>query len=82
MRLDVQPVATLRNAGGEPARILETISPGGFERYFAELVELRAAGAATPEQLGELCGRYALEMDPDSVPGLLERFDLQMGKPS
>src|SRR5579875_4046682 len=32
---------TFWNAGDEPARILEIISPGGFERFFEELVELR-----------------------------------------
>jgi len=37
---------------------------------------------ADPEQLGELCQRYALEMQPDSVPGLLERFGLVMGVPA
>ena len=36
---------------------------------------------ASPEQLGELCARYELDMDPDSIPGLLERFDLRMGEP-
>ena len=31
---------TFWNAGDTPARMLEIISPAGFERYFAELVEL------------------------------------------
>src|ERR1700694_815270 len=31
---------TFWNAGDEPARILEIISPAGFERFFAELVDL------------------------------------------
>ena len=31
---------TFWNAGDEPARILEIISPAGFEKYFDELVEL------------------------------------------
>ena len=34
---------TFWNAGDEPARILEIISPAGFERYFAELGQLGAA---------------------------------------
>ena len=33
-----------------------------------------------PEQLGELNARYGLEMDPDSIPGLLERFNLRTGE--
>src|SRR5579859_72074 len=68
---------TFWNAGEEPARLLEIISPAGFERFFAELVELGGVGAAGPEALGELCSRHGLEMDPDSVPGLVERFDLR-----
>jgi quercetin dioxygenase-like cupin family protein len=67
---------TFWNAGDEPARLLEIISPAGFERLFAELVELGGVGSAPPEELAELCGRYELEMDPQSVPGLLERFAL------
>jgi len=31
------------NAGDEPARILEIISPVGFERYFEELLDLRSS---------------------------------------
>jgi mannose-6-phosphate isomerase-like protein (cupin superfamily) len=65
---------TFWNAGDEPCRILEIISPAGFERFFAELVDMGGVANATPEQLGELCGRYALEMQPDSVPELVSRF--------
>jgi mannose-6-phosphate isomerase-like protein (cupin superfamily) len=70
------------NAGDEPCRILEIISPAGFERYFEELIELGDVTGAEPRALAELCARYGLEMDPDSVPGLVERFDLQFpGEP-
>src|SRR5438046_6405449 len=55
---------TFWNAGNEPARILEIISPDGFEQFFAELAPLAAGGAPDPEAFGELCGRYALEMRP------------------
>ena len=72
---------TFWNAGDEPCRILEIISPAGFERFFGELVDMGGAAQADPETLGALCGRYGLELDPDSVPGLLERFGLVMGEP-
>ena len=72
---------TFWNAGDEPARILEIISPAGFERYFEELIDLGGVAQASPELLGELCARYGLEMDPGSIPGLLERFELTLGKP-
>ena len=73
---------TFWNAGDEPCRILEIIAPAGFEHYFAELVDMGGVANASPEALGELCARYELEMDPDSIPGLLERFNLRMGEPS
>ena len=65
---------TFWNAGDEPCRILEIISPAGFERFFAELGPLAAGGAPDPEAMGELCARYALDMQPESLPELCARF--------
>jgi quercetin dioxygenase-like cupin family protein len=72
---------TFWNAGDTPARILEIISPAGFERYFAELVALGGSRAAAPDALRALGLRYALEVKPESIPGLLERFQLRVGEP-
>jgi quercetin dioxygenase-like cupin family protein len=73
---------TFWNAGDEPARILEIISPAGFEQFFAELVDLGGVTGAEPQILADLCARYELEMDPESVPGLIERFGLRFpGEP-
>jgi quercetin dioxygenase-like cupin family protein len=73
---------TFWNAGDQPARLLEIISPAGFERFFAELVELGGVAQAEPQALVELCARYELEMNPDSVPELIQRFDLRFpGEP-
>ena len=63
------------NAGDERCRILEVISPGGFERYFEELVDLRAR--PTPEAVAEIAARYGLEFDMASVPVLCERHGLR-----
>jgi len=63
------------NAGDERCRILEVISPGGFERYFEELVDLRAR--PTPEAVAEIAARYGLELDMASVPVLCERHGLR-----
>jgi mannose-6-phosphate isomerase-like protein (cupin superfamily) len=68
---------TFWNAGDEPARILEIISPGGFERMFAELADLGGLLQAAPEDLAALSARYEVQIDPDSIPGLVERFDLR-----
>ncbi len=72
---------TFWNAGDEPCRILEIISPAGFERFFQELSDLGGVLAAGPDAVAELSERYGLEMQPDTVPGLLERFGLQVGHP-
>jgi mannose-6-phosphate isomerase-like protein (cupin superfamily) len=73
---------TFWNAGDQACRILEIIAPAGFEGFFAELVDLGGVTQTDPESLGELCKRYGLEMDPASVPALLERFDLRFpGEP-
>jgi len=69
---------TFWNAGDEPARLLELISPAGFEVFFAEIVELGGVGGSTPEAFASLCEGYGLEIDPGSVPGLLERFGLRL----
>ena len=65
---------TFWNAGDEPARILEIISPAGFERFFAELAPLAGGSAPDPEAFGELCSRYALDMRPETLPELCRRF--------
>ena len=72
---------TFWNAGDVPARILEIIAPAGFEKYFAELVALGGSRAAAPEALRALSQRYALEVQPQSIPELLERFGLRIGEP-
>jgi mannose-6-phosphate isomerase-like protein (cupin superfamily) len=71
---------TFWNAGDEPCRILEIIAPAGFERFFEELSDMGGALEAPPERVAELSARYELEMQPDSVPGLLERFGLVIGE--
>ena len=72
---------TFWNASDEPARILEIISPAGFERYFAEVTELGGSRKATPEQLRAIAERYGLEVRPQTIPELLERFGLRLGEP-
>lgn len=72
---------TFWNAGDEPCRILEIISPAGFEVFFRELVEMGGSTRADPEALAQLNKRYGLEMQPQTVPELLERFSLRIGEP-
>lgn len=70
---------TFWNAGNVPVSFLEIISPGGFERYFAELGAL-LAGDAPPnmEAITALAERYGLEFDLPGFPALLERHGLRL----
>lgn len=73
---------TFWNATDQPTRILEIIAPAGFERFFERLSDMGGVTAVPPDDLGALCAEYGLEMDPSSVPGLLERFGLKFpGEP-
>jgi mannose-6-phosphate isomerase-like protein (cupin superfamily) len=68
------------NPGTEPARILEIISPAGFERYFGELAGVLSTDR--PPDLGrisEVAGRYGLTFHMERVPELLERHGLTLG---
>jgi mannose-6-phosphate isomerase-like protein (cupin superfamily) len=68
---------TFWNAGDQPARILEIISPAGFEEFFRELSNAGGVTNATPQILMSLGERYGLEMDPSSIANLLERFGVR-----
>jgi mannose-6-phosphate isomerase-like protein (cupin superfamily) len=63
---------TFWNAGDEPCRILEIISPGGFERLFEEAAEPREAAANETS----LDTRYGIEFDFESVERLCAEHDL------
>ena len=72
---------TFWNAGDEPCRILEIIAPAGFENFFKELDGLGGAISADPDKLTELAARYGHSFQLDSVPELLQRFNLRIGEP-
>lgn len=61
---------TFWNPDDTPCRILEIISPGGFERFFDDMAVLMQAPDFGPARLGELGARYGVELQPESVPRL------------
>jgi len=71
---------TFWNAGDEPLRFLEIISPGGFENYFRELAPVLAAGDHAGVQ--EIAARYELEIDFATIPALTERHGLKVAAPA
>jgi quercetin dioxygenase-like cupin family protein len=66
------------NAGDEHARLLEIISPAGFERYFREAAPLLAGPEPDTAAVSALAARYGLELDFASVPELAERHGLRL----
>jgi uncharacterized cupin superfamily protein len=67
------------NAGEEPARLLELISPAGFEHYFRAMAPLLAAPERDQAAIGEVAARYHLDIDFATVPTLAERHNLRLG---
>lgn len=65
---------TFWNAGDAPARILEIISPGGFEQAFRDLDEL--GGELTVEVVSVVGQRYSVDIDFDGTSALAERHGL------
>ena len=62
---------TFWNAGDLQARILEVISPAGFEKFFDTLTEMTARGELNPERMLALASEYGTEIDLASVPQLV-----------
>lgn len=70
---------TFWNAGEEEVRLLELISPAGFENYFRELAPLLATGDVANPLIADVLARYALDLDFASVPVLAEQHNLRLG---
>ena len=68
---------TMWNAGATPARMIEIISPGGFEGFFRDIVELTSQGQPDPAAIGAVAAAYGLSFDqPDWLPDIVSRYGL------
>ena len=71
---------TFWNAGDTTCRLLEIISPPGFEHFFNELGEQMAAAKAVSiaevTDLAELGARYGLYFQPESIARLCQEHGL------
>jgi quercetin dioxygenase-like cupin family protein len=68
------------NAGYIEARVVELITPAGFERYFEEMAALFAeanGGLPDPERAQAVMARYALRLDFGSIPALIAAHGLR-----
>jgi quercetin dioxygenase-like cupin family protein len=65
------------NAGNTPARMIEVISPAGFEHFFRELADLAAAGPPALDQIAALAANYGLEFgNAPWLPHIIARYGL------
>lgn len=67
---------TMWNAGPVEARMIEIITPAGFERFFLELADMCQTGAPDPVELETLARGYGLFFDPTWVPELMNAHHL------
>lgn len=71
---------TFWNAGDTPCRILEIISPAGFEHFFDELgermAEARAVSVAEVADLPQLAARYGHYHQPETIAQLCREHGL------
>jgi mannose-6-phosphate isomerase-like protein (cupin superfamily) len=72
---------TFWNAGDEPCRILEIISPSGFEHFFNELGEtIAATDAKGPGDVlpnSDLPERYAIEFQPERTAEICQTYGVR-----
>ena len=68
---------TMWNAGSTPARMIEVISPVGFEKFFRDLADLTTDGAPPFEAIATLAEAYGLQFgEPPWLPDLIARYNL------
>jgi mannose-6-phosphate isomerase-like protein (cupin superfamily) len=69
---------TFWNAGDSLGRVLEIISPAGFEEYFREAALAFQPGVPPDaERLARARERYDLDMEPQRSADIIARFGLQ-----
>jgi quercetin dioxygenase-like cupin family protein len=73
-------VHAMWNAGSSPARMIEVISPGGFEQFFRELSDMTAVGAPDIADVARLAERYELPFaEPAWLADVIARYHLTPG---
>ena len=65
------------NAGADPARVLEILSPGGLEDYFEELAPVLRA-KAPPADYDALAERYGLSIQNDWIEELERTYGVRL----
>ena len=72
-------VHAMWNAGDTPARMIEVISPAGFEGMFRSVVEMNERGETDMSKIVELTNRYEVPMaQPGWLAEIMERYNLSL----
>ena len=75
-------VHAMWNAGKTPARMIEVISPAGFEDLYRAVVDLTDRGEADMSKIVELTNRYEVPLaEPDWLVDVIERYQLSVPTP-
>jgi glyoxylate utilization-related uncharacterized protein len=69
---------TFWNAGPAPAKIIELITPAGFEEFFRQVAALVDAQDLTDERLEALGAEYGTTVSMDWVEDLSSRYGLEV----
>jgi quercetin dioxygenase-like cupin family protein len=70
-------VHAMWNAGSTKARMIEVITPSGFERFFREFVEMTDAGPPDPAEIARLSAHYQLPFArPEWLADVITRYNL------
>jgi quercetin dioxygenase-like cupin family protein len=70
-------VHAMWNAGDVPARMIEIITPAGFEGFFRGFADLNDAGPIDLAKVAALAQAHGLPYaDPPWLPGIIERYRL------
>jgi quercetin dioxygenase-like cupin family protein len=69
---------TFWNASASMARALDVVTPGGLERFYEDIAAAVVGKPDALERVASMQDRFGIEMDWDSVPWLLEEYDLRL----
>jgi quercetin dioxygenase-like cupin family protein len=65
------------NAGKRPARMIEVISPAGFENFFREFADVTDVRVPGFDEVAELAARYQQSFaNPAWLPDVISRYNL------
>jgi quercetin dioxygenase-like cupin family protein len=70
-------VHAMWNAGSTRARMIEVITPSGFEGFFREFVDMTDGGPPDPAEIARLSQRYQLPFaQPEWLADVVARYNL------